>query len=401
MHWFILGRETLLSAAEIAAVTHHHPESISGSILKLDQPINPVIIRRLGGTIKIGEEIASELTVDELKEKMAAALAGMTGKIHFGVSIYSTRESALSIDERLGLEVKKELKKTGKSVRFVEGKHGTLNSAQIKYNKLIDKGAEFLVEVVDKKFNLARTIAVQDVDEFSARDFGRPGRDDLSGMLPPKLAMMLINLAQAAPDDVILDPFCGSGTILSEAMLMGYKNLIGADISEKAIEDTKKNIEWIHTRCHSPYNCHSERHAYRQAGSEESPIVNLKLLKNDVVKLSSILSSHSIDTIITEPYLGKPLRGNETETQIRAQAKELKKLYLSAFEQFAKILKPNGQIVFIFPRFKLKNDWARIDIKNEVKKIGFSAVPLLPQHEFLLYARPDQKVGREIWRFTR
>jgi len=382
MFWFILGRETLLSAAEIAAVTRHHPELISGSILKLDRPIVPAIMNQLGGTIKIGEEIATDLTVDELKEKMVENLMTLKGKIHFGVSIYSTRESAQSIDERLGLEVKKGLKKAGKSVRFVEGKHGTLNSAQIKYNKLISKGAEFLVEVVDKKFNLAKTVACQDVDEFSTRDFGRPGRDDLSGMLPPKLAMIMINLAQVNPDDVILDPFCGSGTILTEAMLMGYKNLIGSDNSAKAIEDTQKNIEWT------------------QKNIKILPHYNISIFKSDIQQANKQLKPQSIDFIITEPYLGKPLRGNETETQIRAQADELKNLYLSAFAQFAQILKPNGKIIFIIPRFKYKDSWITIDIKNEIKKIGFSAASLLFNHEYLLYARPDQKVGREIWKFS-
>src|SRR5205823_3602162 len=87
--------------------------------------------------------------------------------------------------------------------------------------------------------------AVQPFEQFSARDFGRPGRDDLSGMLPPKLAIIMINLAANDTISVLLDPFCGSGTILSEALLLGYKNLIGSDISEKAVADTKTNLDWI------------------------------------------------------------------------------------------------------------------------------------------------------------
>ncbi|MFA7653954.1 MAG: DNA methyltransferase [Candidatus Magasanikbacteria bacterium] len=383
MYWFILGREKLLSTAEIAAVTRYHPKSTSGSVLKLDQKIDSELIKQLGGTIKIGKEIAINLTVDKLKAKMVDELKQIEGKIHFGVSIYSIRGGAQSIDERLGLEVKKELKKLGKSVRFVEGQHGVLNSAQIKYNKLIDKGAEFLIEVIDKKFNLAKMIAVQDVDEFSERDFGRPGRDDLSGMLPPKLAMMMINLAQAKLDDVILDPFCGSGTIITEAMLMGYKNLTGSDLSEKAIEDTKKNIVWLKNNNRT---------------IEQS---NIELFTADAVQLSSKITKNSVNAIITEPYLGRPLYGNESEAQIRSQAEELKNLYLAALAEFTKILKPHGTIIFIVPRFKNKNSWITIDIKNEIKKLGLISEPLLPGQEFLLYARPDQKVGREIWKFKK
>ena len=87
---------------------------------------------------------------------------------------------------------------------------------------------------------------MQPFKDLSRLDFGRPARDDFSGMLPPKLAQIMINLAQVQnPEALIIDPFCGSGTILSEALLMGYKDLLGSDISPKAIADTYKNISWI------------------------------------------------------------------------------------------------------------------------------------------------------------
>ena len=88
-------------------------------------------------------------------------------------------------------------------------------------------------------------MAVQPFEEFGARDYARPSRDDLSGMLPPKLAKIMINLAQAKENSLILDTFCGSGTILQEALIMGYLNLIGFDSSPKAIKDSQANLEWL------------------------------------------------------------------------------------------------------------------------------------------------------------
>ena len=399
--WFILGRESLLSAAEIIAVTKITPESILGSVLKLDQKINPDLINQLGGTIKIAEELGSNLNLDELQDLIIKTLKNKIGKIEFGLS-WLEKEN-----RQLGKNIKAELKNSGLSVRYVEGKNGVINAAQIKGNKLIDKGADFIIEKNGAKYNLAKTIAVQDVDEYSRRDFGRPGRDDLSGMLPPKLALMMINLSQAKKDEVLLDPFCGSGTILSEALLLGYKNLIGSDISAKAIADTQKNIDWILspvTREGSPIH-HSPLPSLltdEVRGRQEGVAThqNIKLLNADVNNLSTQLGPNNINTIITEPYLGKPLRGTETETEILLQAQELKKLYLSAFSEFVKILKPKGRIIFIIPRFKYKNDWITIDIKDEIKALGFWVENLLPKQEAILYARPDQKVGREIWMFT-
>ncbi len=43
----------------------------------------------------------------------------------------------------------------------------------------------------------------------------------------------------------ILDPFCGSGTILQEAMLLGFKNIYGSDKDKRAIANSKENINWL------------------------------------------------------------------------------------------------------------------------------------------------------------
>ena len=88
------------------------------------------------------------------------------------------------------------------------------------------------------------TKAIQPIESLGERDFGRPYRDAKSGMLPPKLAMMMINLAGQSLGATILDPFCGSGTILMEAATIGYTNLMGSDISPKAIDDTRQNFAW-------------------------------------------------------------------------------------------------------------------------------------------------------------
>ena len=54
----------------------------------------------------------------------------------------------------------------------------------------------------------------------------------------------MINLALSQNIDYknLLDPLRGSGTILTEAAVMGYQNLYGSDISRKAITDTKEKF---------------------------------------------------------------------------------------------------------------------------------------------------------------
>jgi tRNA (guanine10-N2)-dimethyltransferase len=68
----------------------------------------------------------------------------------------------------------------------------------------------------------------------------RPGFHPTS--LHPALARACINLT-GLDKGTIIDPFCGSGGILIESCLMGFKT-IGIDIEESQIENAIKNLEF-------------------------------------------------------------------------------------------------------------------------------------------------------------
>ena len=384
--WFVLGREPEISVAEIAAVLKLPNESIkflAENILVVKATVKNDLIGQLGGTIKIAEQIDDSLTENKLKEEIITELKTISGKIHFGISLYD-KSGQIGV-RPLALDIKKKLKTEGLSVRYVPSdEHNQLSSATIFHNQLTTKGREFLIVKCTDGLALAKTTAIQPFEELGARDFGRPGRDDFSGMLPPKLAMMMINLASADLDASLLDPFCGSGTILTEAMLMGYANLIGTDVSKKSIEDTQKNVAWIN-----------------KISNFQFPISNLRIEYCDINNINSIISNNSIDTVITEPYLGKPLSGRESESELRLQVGELKTLYLNAFRAFTKLLKKDGAVIFIIPRFFSHGEWITINCESEIKNLGFETVPLRKKQPYLLYGRPGQRVGREIWKFKK
>jgi tRNA G10 N-methylase Trm11 len=221
------------------------------------------------------------------------------------------------------------------------------------------------------------TKAIQDIEAFGARDYGRPGRSAKRGMLPPKLARIMINLAEMKKKSVLLDPFCGSGTVLMEAGLMEYNTLIGSDISSDAISDTKKSLEWLKEEYHL------------------TPMT-FTLHKSDAGKINKILKPKSVDCIITEPYLGKPLTGKESKTELEQQAATLKTLYLQAFTSFRDVLKKDGTIIFAIPAFRYGQQWIHIDCTKEMQKIGFIQKSLSDTSAALLYARKNQHVGRSI-----
>jgi tRNA (guanine10-N2)-dimethyltransferase len=60
--------------------------------------------------------------------------------------------------------------------------------------------------------------------------------------LDPYLARAMVNISEINKPQILYDPFCGSGSILIEAALMGFK-IIGSDISYKMLRGTSLNLK--------------------------------------------------------------------------------------------------------------------------------------------------------------
>jgi len=166
-------------------------------------------------------------------------------KVFLGFSVYP-QVSAGAYTQKLfktGLELKKKLKVQGISCRLVTSRETNLSAVVVAHNKLLTaQGREFVILKNNNQFFIGETIDVQPFAELSKRDYGRPQRDSQSGMIPPKLALMMLNLSMAKDTENILDPFCGSGTILQEAVWQGRTNLYGSDISAR---DSRYKTEFI------------------------------------------------------------------------------------------------------------------------------------------------------------
>src|SRR5690606_13809866 len=117
------------------------------------------------------------------------------GKMTLGLSVIGLNISAKRL-LATGLEIKKAIKQTGRNVRLVPNKTSELNAAQVRHNKLTSPTGWELVFIRNgKKTEVVQTVKVQDIDAYTKRDRGRPKRDAFVGMLPPKLAQIIINLA--------------------------------------------------------------------------------------------------------------------------------------------------------------------------------------------------------------
>jgi tRNA (guanine10-N2)-dimethyltransferase len=59
--------------------------------------------------------------------------------------------------------------------------------------------------------------------------------------MPAKLARCMVNLAQPKRDDLILDSFCGTASILVEAWLIGCR-VVGFDVQRRMVRGSLQNL---------------------------------------------------------------------------------------------------------------------------------------------------------------
>lgn len=314
-------------------------------------------IDRLGGCLKLAVS---------LEQKPLEFLQGLPeGKITLGVSDYSKKTSRkTALDE--ALKLKKILVRHGRSVRVVENKEAVLSTATSLHNGLSGKN-ERKVELIKVDDEWYRVIGVQDIDAYSRRDQARPARDAKVGMLPPKLAQILINLCGPLKAGVtILDPFCGTGVVLQEALLMGYR-AYGTDINKRMINYSEKNLK------HFDFE-------------------NYKLEVGDAMGYKWI---EKIDAVACEGYLGKPFSQIPSEMELKKQKQECGSIVLGFLKNLVKQIESNTPVVIAVPAWLRANGvYERLDILDEIQDMGYNVDN--KSRKGLLYHREKQIVSRDI-----
>lgn len=420
-YFFILGKNPTLSTAEIISVlnkqgVYFEISTLSGEVLAIStegelQAVD--LMHILGGTIKIGK-VLDDVSFDDDEQKFEKIfeaenliknyLSQTTGKLHFGISIYDGGADKNYISKivnqlkNLNITIKENLGEKELKAGFVRIKERSLSSVSVWKNKLMSAGMEMVLILTKDGIVAGKTLAVQEFESFSFRDYGRPMRDKRAGIIPPKLARMMINLAQIPKNAVLLDPFCGSGTILQEAILLGHRKMFGADISRKAVTDSMANIDWLFNN-------------YKNLNASD---YNIDIYQTDVRSISAKFAPESINAIVTEPFLGPPLFKIPDIRMIQNIISEVSPLYIAAFTSFSKILEKGGKVIFLFPVFEIMGEMHFVPILDKIEKIGFKQVDLLPadvrknpvmnltQRNTVLYGSREHFVKREIiiWQKT-
>jgi tRNA G10 N-methylase Trm11 len=406
----ILGRQPALGLAEAESLYGApavQPAGQQAVVIDVDPCL--LAFDRLGGATKFCKILTTLPTVNwhKIEHFLVETAPGHSqtmpeGKMRLGLSLYGFSESLKQI-EATGLTVKKAIRKTGRSVRLVPNKAAELNSAQVLHNQLTGPTGWDLVFVRDGDQTIvAQTVKVQDITAYTRRDRERPKRDTKVGMLPPKLAQIIINLAsgplaeealasicdipagEPVPRPIlnktVLDPFCGTGVILQEATLMGY-SAAGTDNEPRMIDYSKQNLDWL-TQLY-----HLETTDYRLA----------------VGDATNHVWEPPIDIVAAEAYLGRPFT-QQPGPEILAQTIGDCNLIIKKFlRNIHSQLAAGTRLCIAIPAWQTKpNVFKHLPLIDQIEDLGYNRVSF--EHirdDDLLYFRSEQIVARQLIVITR
>ncbi len=351
----VLGRQPEISVAELEAL-FGEVKQITGKLAVFHADKKPEI-DRLGGSLKLAELIEVK-PLDYLRELAE-------GKITLGVSDFSRGASKKTATIE-SLKLKKILVRHGRSVRVVENKDAVISTATSLHNGLSGKN-ERKVELIKVNDEWYKVIGVQDIDAYAKRDQARPARDAKVGMLPPKLAQILINLCGDLPKSArILDPFCGTGVVLQEAILMGYQ-AYGTDINERMVEYSEKNLKHF----------------------------NFEGFTVEIGDATNYAWLGKIDAVACEGYLGRPMSAVPAEIKLKTEKQECKAIMVGFLKNLASQIKSGTPVVVAMPAW-LREDgsYSRLEILDEITDMGYNVYN--KSREGLLYHREGQIVARDL-----
>jgi len=358
---FVLGRNVELSAEEVKAFLEKERipfrviSAINNGLLIETERILNRIVDKLGGVISLGEVLAegdvrkiiqildNKPLYNVRKNKLNYVLLNFNAKDFESISFYLKnrfRKEGLKATEK---------KPTGR-IKLQTGKEIPNVSSN-----LIDEQYFIFGEMFGKiteKFDYEKT---------EKRDMEKPvRRSELS--ISPRLAKILINLSKVKNGETLLDPFCGIGTILQEALLQNIR-VIGIDKERKAIDCSELNLKWFNF----------DKNDYR-------------LINGD----SSTIKIGRVDAIATEPQLGELLKKMPSEEKAKEIIKNFEKLITDVLKNLKKNV--GGRIVFTAPLIFTEKKKVSCNFSMIAFQAGLKIAKGFPIDEF----REDSIIGRSI-----
>lgn len=388
MHIALLGRQPALSMAELERL--YGSENVAWfSDMSATVDTNEINIESLGGSLKIGRVVANLPRGDwrsvsmKLVQAYIHAWKDFDSKLTVGISAYGFDVSPRDV-QKTGIILKQKLKQSGVSLRLIPNQEAALSSATSHHNKLglSPNKVEILVfRSRNGKVIIAESAGAQNITALAKRDQERPKRDAFVGMLPPKLAQIMINLAHPTnkASARILDPFCGTGVILQEAALMGYA-VYGTDLSEKMIRYSRDNLNWLQETHHVSTDWY--------------------LHEGDAMTTTW---QQPIDAVACESYLGQPFSAPPSPSKLVEVRGNCDKIISAFLKNIGSQLPSDTPLCVGIPAWRSSDgSFTHLPLINKLDQLGFKRVELKNvRTNDLLYFREDQVVARELLILTK
>jgi len=387
---FVLGRNPLLSIAEILVylktrkIEFKLEEKEKDSVLITSNELKPKeLIHDLGGTVKIAE-ILFEGNLKEIKEKIEEKelLEWMNEKFYFALNFYGKESEQKNEIEKFFKNKFKSLKKKAFYRKAKKHKIQGFNSSpsQVHSWNLIKEQSDF-VFFKGKKLYFGLTIECFNPKELRDRDNKRPEQQVLYSV-SLRLARILINLSQVKKGETLLDPFCGIGTVLQEAMFNGI-NVLGVELDNKMAGMARKNLSWFEKK----YNTKTK----------------WTVIQGDSSFVKETLQGRKFEAIASEPFLGPYLKIKPREKEAKKIIEELGRLYFAFFKKLALIVK-NQRIAIILPEIVCSNG-KKIPLTEKVFSSYFKSVnPIswIDKKAFpFTYMEKESNITRKIYLLER
>jgi tRNA G10 N-methylase Trm11 len=276
---------------------------------------------------------------------------------NFSLSLYCMEDDLEGTHEELANELLITLREAGhKKANLVRSRSGV----ELFSEKVVSRSAmDFIAFPMGAATQWGITVYTPDTEAFKERSTERPYVT--SGIsLSSRLARLLVNLSGVERGQVLLDPFCGSGTILGEALLKGVE-CIGVDRNHGSLARTNDNLEWVASN----------------AKKEGRKVPDFSTMVGDATRLRRLLGERRVDAIVSEPILVPRLSGPPSLDKARKLIRHASAIYSEALHEMSGVLRSGGKMVLVTPSLRTLEGRDVNLVFDDIRDVGLR--PLQPR----------------------